>query len=337
MVSPPQSTPPRSTGTRLVSPPAADAAAPADPATDRSRRRCRRHGADRPVPNGLAGVPTDVVPGGLAARADVAALASTRSRTVSPPAPTPPRRPTRSRRVSPPSDGSSPGGLAAHGRDRRARRPRLVRAPVVDHRPVIVATVAARAAAEAARQALAPVVAPAPGLRRALLTLAREAPETAGALHRRPAARSRRDPRRAALLRPHGARLRDLRGHDRARRDRGAAAHQAPLAQGSRVPHRGRAARARAAPRGRAQAPRPVQAERAHHRSAQARPGRAGRDPGVHHQPRRGGQGRRAARACTRLLRAALRGLAGVDQGPRLHGRAGDPGARPARLVRHRS
>ena len=47
---------------------------------------------------------------------------------------------------------------------------------------MIVATVAARAAAEAARQALAPVVAPAPGLRRALLELAREEPVTAGAL-----------------------------------------------------------------------------------------------------------------------------------------------------------
>ncbi len=47
---------------------------------------------------------------------------------------------------------------------------------------MIVANVAARAATEATRQALGPVVAPAPGLRRALLALAREEPVTAGAL-----------------------------------------------------------------------------------------------------------------------------------------------------------
>jgi hypothetical protein len=50
------------------------------------------------------------------------------------------------------------------------------------HRPIIVASVAARAAAQAAAEALVPVVAPAPGLRRALLTLAREDSVTAGAV-----------------------------------------------------------------------------------------------------------------------------------------------------------
>lgn len=73
------------------------------------------------------------------------------------------------------TDHVAPHGLAAPGDLADAD-------PVVDHRPVIVATVAARAAAEAARQALAPIVVPAPGLRRALITLAHEEPLTAAAL-----------------------------------------------------------------------------------------------------------------------------------------------------------
>ncbi|MDA0174871.1 hypothetical protein OJ998_37645 [Solirubrobacter taibaiensis] len=135
-------------------PRAAEVAAPTQPVSSDEAALPDERPADTAVPSGLA-APADGAAGStLAAPVHVDAPADLPARAEDPTT----------------ADDAAPVGLASP--DTR----------VVDHRPMIVATVAARAAAEAARQALAPIVAPAPGLRRALLTLAREEPVTAGAL-----------------------------------------------------------------------------------------------------------------------------------------------------------
>lgn len=81
-----------------------------------------------------------------------------------------------------PDAGLGWAGPPVHDMSVRAEPAPAAAEPVVDHRPVIVASVAARAAALAAAEALVPAVADAPGLRRALVDLAREDSMTAGAL-----------------------------------------------------------------------------------------------------------------------------------------------------------
>ena len=168
-------------GPTLAEAPGATGAAPADPLPDGLAAGTNAAAPADPVPNGLAaGVSAaeraDPVPDGLAA-----GVSAGRAGVDAPPGW------SRRRDQAATLTGSVPDGLADRvvdpaSADAAPDGVTSPEAPVVDHRPVIVATVAARAAAETARQALAPVMASAPGLRRALLTLAREEPVTAGAL-----------------------------------------------------------------------------------------------------------------------------------------------------------